>query len=57
MDTEALIENATHGCNLLWELLSEVLPEGRGKSLVKTKLDEVRLWAREAIEVEANASA
>jgi hypothetical protein len=36
-------------CQALAEFMNEVLPEGREKSLVLTKIEETMFWANAAI--------
>lgn len=35
--------------NEFWETLNRDMPNSREKSLVKTKLDEARMWAVESV--------
>ena len=42
-------ENVRDECQALAEFMNEVLPEGREKSLVLTKIEETMFWANAAI--------
>lgn len=37
------------GCHILADTMNDLLPEGREKSLVVTKLEEVLFWANAAL--------
>lgn len=43
------IKRMRSACKTLFDLLSSELPESREKSLAKTKLEEVSMWANKCI--------